>query len=100
MYDILSIPEEANSSDIRKAYIKKIREFPIEKYPEEFKKIRKAYEVLSDPDSRKEYDTMEKYGDKIRQLEEESLAALEVEDYDRAISCFKKILIIEPSLHN
>lgn len=100
MYDILSIPEEANSSDIRKAYIKKIREFPIEKYPEEFKKIRKAYEVLSDPDSRKEYDTMEKYGDEIRQLEEESLAALELEDYDRAISCLKKILIIEPSLHN
>jgi tetratricopeptide (TPR) repeat protein len=100
MYDILSIPEESTSKDIKKAYIKKIREYPIEKYPEEFKKIRKAYEVLNDPDSRKAYDTMEKYGDEISLLEEESFAALELKDYDRAISCLKKILIIEPSLHN
>ncbi|WP_181884499.1 J domain-containing protein [Neobacillus piezotolerans] len=99
-YSVLGLTEECAPNEIRKAYIKKIREYPIEKYPEEFKKIRKAYEILSDPDSRKEYDTMSKYGDEIRQLEAEGFSAMDEEDFQKAITSFKKILIIEPSLHN
>ena len=100
MYSILCIPEESTPNEIRKAYIGKIREYPAEKYPEEFKKIRKAYEILSNPDSRHEYDTMSLYGDEIRKLEEESYQAIQHEEYSKAISCFKKILMIEPNLHN
>ncbi|MDP4086689.1 MAG: CFI-box-CTERM domain-containing protein [Bacillota bacterium] len=100
LYDVLSIFKESTSNEIKKAYIEMVREYPPEKNPEQFKKIRKAYEILSNPDSRHEYDTMATYGDEIRLLEEESNNAIEHEEYNKAISCFKKILMIEPNLHN
>ena len=98
LYEILNVTENSTPADIKKAYIKMLREYPVEKYPEEFKKIRKAYEILSDPVSRKEYETMYKYGDEIKFLEEQSFIAFENRDFETAISNLKKILLIEPSL--
>lgn len=98
LYEILNVTENSTPADIKKAYIKMLREYPVEKYPEEFKKIRKAYEILSDPVSRKEYETMYKYGDEIKFLEEQSFLAFENRDFETAISNLKKILLIDPSL--
>lgn len=55
-YEILGIDPSASSEDIRKAYVKKIREFPNQTHPDEFQKIREAYEVLKDDKSRADYD--------------------------------------------
>lgn len=97
-YEILDLTADATDSDIKRAYIKKLRQYPNEKFPEEFKRIRKAYDVLSNPISRKEYDTMSIYGDEIERLQKEANAAIDAENYEKAIDCYKKILIIEPSL--
>ena len=99
-YDILNLPKEAANRDIRIAYIIKIRQFPNESFPEKFKEIRKAYETLSNPKSRKEYDAMSLYGEEIKQLQASASYAIEQEDYEESIRCYKKILIIEPSLLN
>ena len=42
------VPEE----EIRAAYLRKVKEFPPERAPEEFERIRDAYEILRDPHRR------------------------------------------------
>ena len=57
-YDILGVNKNANTKDIKKAYHKKaIKEHPDKGGDEEkFKKIARAYEILSDSDKRVMYD--------------------------------------------
>jgi DnaJ-class molecular chaperone len=45
-FEILEISENTNNQQIKKAYLKMVKKFPPEQYPEEFKKIRKAFEKI------------------------------------------------------
>ncbi|KAH9935905.1 DnaJ-domain-containing protein [Epithele typhae] len=68
LYDILSVPQGASSDDVRKAYKFKVLETHPDKLPPgsdeatiaaaeaEFRDIRTAFDVLSDPAKRKAYD--------------------------------------------
>ena len=47
--NILGVPQAAKSGEIRKAYLNKINEYPPEKFPAEFERVRDAYTILSDP---------------------------------------------------
>lgn len=47
--EILGLPGGAGEEEIRAAYLKKVKEHPPERSPEEFEKIRDAYETLRDP---------------------------------------------------
>ena len=47
--DILGVAANANNEEIRAAYLQKIREHPPETSPEEFERIRDAWETLRDP---------------------------------------------------
>ena len=46
---VLGIPLNATDDDIRAAYLIKVKEYSPERSPEEFEKIRDAYETLRDP---------------------------------------------------
>lgn len=46
--NILGVPQDAKSAEIRTAYLNKIKEFPPEKFPVEFERVRDAYAILSD----------------------------------------------------
>jgi curved DNA-binding protein CbpA len=46
---VLDIAENAAEEEIRAAYLRKIKEHPPETSPEEFERIRDAYETLRDP---------------------------------------------------
>ncbi|ALC89233.1 hypothetical protein AM500_05125 [Bacillus sp. FJAT-18017] len=98
-YTILQVNAESSLEEIRSAYISLIKQYSNQTHPEQFQKIRKAYQILGNPVSRQEYDTMEFYGDKIRKLEEESECFMEEEDYHQAIQSYKRILMIDPSIH-
>lgn len=98
LYEILQIDNEVDEKEIKKAYIKMLRKYPPEKSPEEFKKIREAYERLSNPISRAEYDAESLYKDEIDELFNNGIEAFENEDYINASTYFKKILLIEPKL--
>ena len=50
--NILGITQDAKSEEIRAAYLGKIKEYPPEKYPAEFERVRDAYTILSDPHQR------------------------------------------------
>jgi len=44
--------DSGSEEEIRSAYLKKIKQFPPDRFPEEFERIRDAYEALRDPRSR------------------------------------------------
>ena len=41
--------QDADAGEIRSAYLNKIKEYPPERCPQEFERVRDAYEILSDP---------------------------------------------------
>src|ERR1041384_7172402 len=63
-YGLLGVKRDASADDIRKAFRKLARKYHPDVNPGDtkaenrFKEINEAYEVLSDPDKRKKYDTL------------------------------------------
>jgi DnaJ-domain-containing protein 1 len=50
--EILGVPANASEEEIRAAWINKVKEFPPDRSPAEFEKIRDAYDTLRDPRKR------------------------------------------------
>lgn len=59
LYDVLGVPKTATKEEIKKAYKKKALEHHPDRGGDEelFKKIASAYDILSDDDKKKNYDT-------------------------------------------
>src|ERR671912_1998558 len=64
-YAVLGVPETASQKDITKAYRKLARETHPDANPgseERFKEVSAAYDVVGDPEKRKEYDEVRRLG--------------------------------------
>ena len=50
--EILGVAANAREEEIRAAYLTKVKEFPPDRAPAEFERIRDAYDTLRDPRKR------------------------------------------------
>lgn len=48
-YEILGVSAEVDEGFLRRRYLELVRQYPPEKYPEQFAEIREAYERVRDP---------------------------------------------------
>ncbi len=83
-YRILGTNSNAGDELIKERYLEKVRAFPPEKNPEEFKRIREAYDTLKDPFKRSEYDLNTKYQGKANKLLEEAMMAIHFRQFEYA----------------
>ena len=95
-YDRLGVVDSASAQEIRRAYKALVRQYPPEKHPEEFKRIREAYETLSDAKSRKEYDT--RPSPEVERQILAGVAAMEAKNFSEAEKQFKQVLLQSPDL--
>ena len=54
-YELLEVDETATDEAIKKAYLRKVREFPPERNAEAFQRIRTAFEAIETDKRRREY---------------------------------------------
>jgi len=99
-YDVLGVSEDASQDDIKSAFFELVREHPPEQDPDAYQQLREAYDVLSDPVSRREYDTMAQHGDEIEALQEEAEALLNQDPpaTKTAIKKLKRATVLGPDI--
>jgi len=97
LYHTLEIAPTATDEEIKKAYFRLVRKYPPESEPERFQHLRRAYETLRGSKSRKQYDSMEAYGDEIKRLLTESEAAMTAGNWVKAESLLKRMLVLVPT---
>jgi tetratricopeptide (TPR) repeat protein len=99
-YDVLGVPKDASQEEIKQAFFKLVRKHPPEQDPDAYQRLREAYDVLSDPVSRREYDTMAEHGDEIETLREQAETILNQEqpDVDEAIRKLKRATVLGPDI--
>ncbi|MDD2402666.1 MAG: DnaJ domain-containing protein, partial [Clostridia bacterium] len=65
-YRTLNIEKTATLADIKNAYFSLVRTYPPDRHPEEFMKIREAYETLIDENTRQQYDLVDTMPDIVK----------------------------------
>lgn len=99
-YKVLGLRSNSRQERVKEKYIELVKQYPPEQHPEEFEKIRRAYEVLRDPVERKKYNLMRKHGSSIEDMLQEVFFYAEQENWSQAEELFLTILTIDPNLVN
>jgi tetratricopeptide (TPR) repeat protein len=94
-YDTLGVSPTATAEEIKRARLRLIRLHPPETSPEVFKTINMAYQTLSDPTTRREYDVERLYGPEIEALMAEASRLRDEGKPAEAIRRLKRVLVLD-----
>lgn len=99
-YEVLDLERDAPEREVKRAFYRLLKDHPPEQKPKEYQRLREAYDVLSDPVARKEYDSMSLYGEEIEALQDEAEKILNNDDpdYAEAERLLKKAIVLGPEI--
>ncbi|MEW6242962.1 MAG: tetratricopeptide repeat protein [Bacillota bacterium] len=95
-YGTLNIPKSATVTDIKKAYFGLVRKYPPDRYPEAFMRIREAYEVLVDENTRRQYDEVDSMPADVKLYFDAGRQALDRGDAAEAIRLLEWVVKSHP----
>ncbi|MDR0668827.1 MAG: DnaJ domain-containing protein [Treponema sp.] len=99
-YEVLEISPKATDAEIKRAYFNMVRTYQPDRFPEEFKEIRAAYETLSDKQKRAEYDAIGKLPASVAPLFHEARRLDSLGKHNEAADLYEFILKRHPELEN
>jgi curved DNA-binding protein CbpA len=99
-YETLGVAKNAESAEIKRAYFGLVRTYPPDRFPEEFKEIRAAYETLRDREKRGKYDAIGELPDSVAPLFYEAQRFDRCGRYNKAAELYRMILKSHPELDN
>jgi curved DNA-binding protein CbpA len=92
LYEVLDISPQASEDDVKRAYFRLVKLHRPDQDPEGFERVRRAYEILSNPETRKAYDVARRHGDDIARLLNKAEDLMDKEQWAAAITPLKNIL--------
>lgn len=95
-YKILGTTANISQRRIKEKYISSVKKHPPETDPEQFEKVREAYETLKDPSKRKQYDQIRKYGGKLEKMLQKAGRFVEQRQMEKAEEIYKEVLENNP----
>jgi len=96
LYSRLGVSQSATAEEIKRAYLALVRRYTPERAPEAFKRIREAYETLSNSDARRQYDS--RPDPRVALLLNQASDAMKSHEYQVAEQAYKKVLLASPGL--
>ena len=90
-YEILEITSQVSKEDIKRAYFKSVRKYPPDRFEVEFMNIRKAYEILSNEKTRKQYDSINNLDSDVKENYSLARTYMEEEKLNKAIKILQKM---------
>jgi len=99
-YDLLRVSRDADAEAIRASYLALVREFSPETHPDQFQRIRSAYEVLKDPEARRQYDRERFYGASVGALRKKANDLMDRERIQDAVEVLRMVVDIQPNATN
>jgi tetratricopeptide (TPR) repeat protein len=97
-YETLEIDKTADKQQIKRAYFTLVRRYQPDRFPEEFKELRAAYETLFDEKKRAEYDEIGALPKLVAPLFHYAQQAYRLGRYDKSSELYRKILQTHPKL--
>lgn len=96
LYSRLGVSQSASADEIKRAYLALVRQYTPERAPEAFKRIREAYETLSNSDARRQYDS--RPDPRVALLLNQASDAMKSHEYQVAEQAYKRVLLASPGL--
>jgi curved DNA-binding protein CbpA len=99
-YETLGVAKTAADGEIKRAYFNLVRKYQPDRFPEEFKEIRSAYETLMDGAKRAEYDAIGDLPPAVEPLFHAAQRYYRLGRQDKAAELYQAMLKSHPELDN